>query len=185
MKMKKLLFASFLLFSSYAMKAQINQGQWLVGGNAGFDSEKQGDYKSTTVMVSPNAGYFFIDNLAGGLRVNFWTNKVKGDDESSTFFSVAPFARYYFLPAAQKVNVFADAAYGFGKGGYSDKVSLNELSFMAGPAIFLSPNTALELALYYKSRGGKYYENAAGDKVNHFGLNIGFQVHLGGGTGKK
>lgn len=184
MKMKKVLFASFLLFSSYAMKAQILQNQWLVGGNAGFDSEKQGDYKATTIFVSPNVGYFFINNLAGGLRASFWTNKVKGDDESSTFFSVAPFARYYFLPAAQKINVFADAAFGFGSGGYNDKESLNELSIMAGPAIFLSPNTALEFALYYKSRGGKYYENVAGDKENHFGLSIGFQVHLGNG-GKK
>lgn len=179
MKMKKVLFASFLLFSSYAMNAQILKNQWLIGGNAAFDYEKQGDYKATTIMVSPNAGYFFINNLAGGLRVNFWTNKVKGDDESSTFFSVAPFARYYFLPAAQKINVFADAAYGFGSGGYKDKESLNELSIMAGPAIFLSSNTALELALYYKSYGGKYYENVAGDKENHFGLSIGLQVHLG------
>jgi hypothetical protein len=182
--MKKVLFAAFLLVSSNAIFAQINQGQWLAGGTIGFNSEKQGDVKATMFNISPDAGYFFINNFAGGLRLDYTSTKVKGADDASSFFSVAPFVRYYFLPAAQKVNVFADAAYGFGKGGYDKKQSLNYYSIMAGPAVFLTPNTALELDLYYRSNGGDYFENAAGDKDNHFGFKIGFQVHLGGGAKK-
>ncbi|THU34811.1 porin family protein [Niastella caeni] len=181
--MKKVLFAAFLLVSSNAIFAQVNQGQWLAGGNAGFNSWKRGDSKSTTIFVNPNVGYFFINNLAGGLRLGLESEKVKGDEDATVQYGVAPFVRYYFLPAAQKVNVFADASYGFDKIKQGDaKASGNHFSIMAGPAVFLSPNTALEFALYYSSYGGDRYENVAGDRSNNFGLSIGFQVHLGGGA---
>ena len=182
--MKKVLFAAFLLVSSNAIFAQVNKGQFLVGGNAGFNSSKRGDEKLTSFWVSPNAGYFFIDKLAGGLRLNFTSDKAKGAEDAYTSFGIAPFVRYYFLDAAQKVNVFADASYGFDKEGGDKKESGNQYTISAGPAIFLSPNTALEFALFYNSKGGDLHENIAGDRRNTFGLNIGFQVHLGGG-GKK
>lgn len=178
--MKKVFLALGLLVSSHAMFAQINKGQWLVGGNISYDAEKQGDYKVHTFEFNPNAGYFFINNFAGGLRLGYTSEKVKGGGDAYTYFGAAPFLRYYFLPAAQKVNVFADGSYGFAKQGSSDKKSGNMYSIMAGPAVFLSPNTALEFALYYKSYGGDAFENAAGDRDNHFGVNIGFQIHLGG-----
>ncbi|WP_207510865.1 outer membrane beta-barrel protein [Longitalea luteola] len=178
--MKKVLFAAFLLVSSNAIFAQVNKGQWLAGGNISFTSSKHGDNddsKNTHFEIRPNAGYFFIDKLAGGLRLSYISDKDKGDDEATTAFTLAPFARYYFLDAAQKVNVFADASYGFGSAGAGEKESLNYWEIMAGPAVFLSPNTALELAVGYKSWGGDIYGD---DRMNQFGVNIGFQVHLGG-----
>ena len=179
--MKKVLLAAIVLMSAQAGFSQISKGQWLVGGNAGFASEKQGDDKSTTITISPNAGYFFIDHFAGGLRVNFQSTKPKGVSATS-LYSIAPFVRYYFLPTGQKVNVFADGEYGFGsyKPGGGSSASLNEFAISAGPAIFLSPNTALEFALGYSSYGGKAYGD---DRQNTFGLKIGFQVHLGTGDG--
>src|SRR5258708_35660342 len=113
--MKKAFFATILTVSVIAASAQINQGQWLVGGNVNFTSSKQGDAKLTHINFSPDAGYFFINNFAGGLRLNVSSDKPDGGD-ASTIFTVAPFVRYYFLPSAQKVNVFADAQYGFGSG---------------------------------------------------------------------
>lgn len=176
--MKKVLFSFVLLTLSFSAFTQINKGQWLVGGSAGFESTKYGDVdesKYTTFNISPNAGYFFIDNLAGGARVSFSSFKEKGEDASSSFL-FAPFARYYFLPAAQKVNIFADASYGFGsmKDGESD--GFNQFAIAAGPAVFLSPNTALEFTLQYRSAGGDAYGD---DRLNTFGVNVGFQVHLG------
>jgi hypothetical protein len=184
--MKKLLLAAFLLVSSTAIFAQLNQGQWLAGGNAGFNSYKQGDDKVFMFNVSPNIGYFFINNFAGGLRLNFLRSKQKGADDAYVSYGVAPFLRYYFLPGAEKLNVFADASYGFDQDKYgSSKESGNHYSIMAGPVLFLSPNTGLEFALYYRSSGGDLHENPAGDRANNFGLNIGFQVHLGNGGGMK
>lgn len=177
--MKKVLIAAGLLFATHVLVAQVNKGQWLVGGNVGFETQKFGDndnYKSTSFNFNPNAGYFFIDNLAGGLRLTLATDKPKGQDASSRFL-IAPFARYYFLPAAQKVNVFADASYGFGSMKDGNSESFNQFAFMAGPAVFLTPNTALEFALQYRSEGGDAY--GGDDRLNNFGVNIGFQIHLG------
>ena len=177
--MKKIFFAALMITGAHFANAQVNKGQWLAGGNIGFESAKQGEAGRTEFNFSPNAGYFFINNFAGGLRVDVTTGKVKDAEDGYSSFAVAPFLRYYFLPSAKKVNVFADAAYGFGSvkdGGES--ASMNEYAISAGPAIFLTPSAALEFSLYYKSRGGEAYE-VADKRLNRFGLNIGFQVHLG------
>jgi hypothetical protein len=184
--MKKVLMAAFLLVASNSIFAQINKGQWLVGGTAGFESSKHGDDdadKNTSIWIAPDAGYFFADKFAGGLRIGFSSNKNKAADDAMSTFSAAPFVRYYFLDAAQKVNIFADASFGFGSTGSDDKASFNEYGIMAGPAVFLTPNTALEFALYYKSAGGDAYKIGTEDeRDNRFGLSIGFQIHLGGGS---
>ena len=73
--MKKVLLAAIVLMSAQAGFSQISKGQWLVGGTAGFASEKTGDFKTTTVNISPDAGYFFVDRLAAGLRVGFTSQK--------------------------------------------------------------------------------------------------------------
>lgn len=176
--MKKVLFAAFLTVAAQGVFAQINKGQWLVGGTAGFQSHKQGETKATEFDFSPNAGYFFIDKLAGGLRVDLTSIKYKDADDASTSFLFSPFVRYYFLETAKPLNIFADASYGFGsqkEGGES--ASQNGFAISAGPALFLSPNTALEFALQYRSMGGDAYSD---DNLNSFGVKIGFQIHLGG-----
>jgi hypothetical protein len=181
--MKKVILAAFLLVCSNAIFAQINQGQWMVGGNIGFTSSKFGEDDNDKVSVfeiNPNAGYFVIDKLAAGLRLGYSSIKVKSADDAFVDWSIAPFVRYYFLDAAQRVNVFADGSYGFGKTGADDKESYNFFQIMAGPAVFLTPNTALEFTVSYKSEGGDLYPD---DRASHFGFNIGFQVHLGNGNG--
>ncbi|MGB8194127.1 MAG: outer membrane beta-barrel protein [Chitinophagaceae bacterium] len=159
--------------------AQVNQGQWLAGGNASFSSSKTGDFKSSTIHFAPDAGYFFIDNFAGGIRfdVQSTTEKIGSLDEKFSSTMIAPFLRYYFLPAGQKVNVFADASYGFGsmKGDESNSQSINGYSIMAGPAIFVSPNTAIEVTLGYNSMKREGIE----DRTNTFQFGAGFQIHLG------
>jgi hypothetical protein len=189
--MKKLLLAAFLFISTNEIFSQVNQGQWLVGGNAGFNFGKIGDNKYTTISVAPDAGYFVINQLAVGLRpeLTYSKTKIKGiggnSETSSTDFTVAPFVRYYFMPSGEKVNIFGDASYGFGssKEKGEESVSSNYYQIAAGPAIFLTPNTALELAVYYRSYGGDAFPD---DRFNNFGLNVGFQIHLGnGGGGKK
>ena|SRR5688572_30829173 len=177
--MKKVILVLSVLVTSFTSFSQINKGQWLAGGTGGFESSKSGDIegtKSTTFTFSPDAGYFFINNLAGGLRVSVSSIKDEGEDAFTTVL-FAPFARYYFLPAQQKVNIFADASYGFGSMKQGESESFNQFAFAAGPAVFLSPNTALEFTLQYRSQGGDVY--GGDDRMNSFGVNVGFQVHLG------
>jgi hypothetical protein len=178
--MKKIVLAFAFLSIGVMSYSQINKGQWLVGGSASLDFSKQGDdddSKVTSVSISPNAGYFFINNFAGGARVSFESMKYKTDEDASTSFVFAPFVRYYFLPAAQQVNVFADASFGLGSVKFGESESFNQFAIAAGPAVFLSPNTALEFTLQYRSAGGDAF--GGDDRLNNFGVNVGFQVHLG------
>ena len=177
--MKRLFIAASLILSSHFIFAQVDKGQWLVGGNASFESGKFGDLdasKYTSFTFSPNAGYFFINNLAGGLRMSLESTKFKSDENASSSFLFAPFVRYYILPSSNKVNVFGDASYGFGSMKDGDSESFNQFAIAAGPAVFLSPNTALEFTLQYASAGGDAY--GGNDRMNRFGFNVGFQVHL-------
>lgn len=179
MLMKQLLFTLLLTGTAMLASAQIRQGQFMVGGTAAFLNSQyanDGGANTTIIQLNPNAGYFFIDNLAGGVRVEFASMKTKDADAATTSFLAAPFVRYYFLPSAQKVNLFLDGSYGFGAMGSNDKQELNSYAFSAGPAIFLTRNTALEFSLLFRSEGG----NAIGpNRLNTFGLNVGFQIHLG------
>ena len=147
-----------LTWSSLDAFSQIQKGQWLLGGNAEFSFAQSRELKMSTLQFSPASGYFFINKLAGGLRVDFGSETYKWTESKYTYstISLAPFFRYYFLPAEQKVNVFADAAYGFAWSKYrsitpSDihTYSYNTVSFMAGPSIFLNQHTALEVTVGY------------------------------------
>jgi hypothetical protein len=173
--MKKILFVAFFVIVSQVTFSQISKNQWLAGGSVDFHTSKQ-DIRKTEFNFGPNAGYFFANKFAGGLRLDLNSQKVKGEDDVAVYLLFATFLRYYFLPVDNKVNILGDISYGFGSTGESDKKSLNEFSIQAGPSVFVTKNIGLEFALFYKSTGG----DALGDKrSNRFGLNVGFQVHLG------
>lgn len=183
--MKKILLATLFVTSIGTAFSQgnINKGDWMLGGNAGFTSQKQGDYKTTSFNLSPDAGYFFINNFAGGLKAVISSSKTEySSAESKTSgYEVAPFVRYYFLPASQKVNLFADASFGFGQNKYDNgltesKSNFTSLGVKAGPAIFITPATALEIALGYNSTKVKNVDN----RENQFGITFGFQIHIPG-----
>jgi hypothetical protein len=183
--MRKLIFATLFVGSVSAAFSQgnIKKSDWMLGGDAGFTSQKQGDYKTTSFNLSPDAGYFFIDNFAGGLRASVSSSKetYNSNETKSSSYELAPFVRYYFLPASQKVNLFADASFGFGQnkytsGGIDNKVNFTDLGIKAGPAIFLTPATALEIALGYNSTKVKDVD----DRTNNFGVSVGFQIHIPG-----
>lgn len=183
--MRKLILATLFVGSVSAAFSQgnIKKGDWMLGGDAGFTSQKQGDYKTTSFNLAPDAGYFFIDNFAGGLKASISSSKetYNSTDVKNSGYELAPFVRYYFLPASQKVNLFADASFGFGQnkytsGGVDTKSNFTNLGIKAGPAIFLTPATALELALGYNSTKVKDAE----DRSNQFGVSVGFQIHIPG-----
>ncbi len=127
----------------------------------------------TTIRVSPNIGYFFIDKLAGGLQLNLGYNKPNGNT-SNFGYGARPFARYYFLEPEKLINVFAEANYGFNtnksegqKSNYSTGYTIK-----AGPAIYFNSSVVLELTANYNST------HADSTNYNDFTIGIGFQIHL-------
>jgi hypothetical protein len=174
--MKKLLLTIFAITTVNAFtQAQTSKGNFLLGGNAGFSSSKQGDADaSTDITVSPNIGYFVINDLAVGGRANVSSSK-QGDDKA-TGFSFTPFVRYYFVSIGSKAKLMADASFGFGsaKFGDADAISSTNWGIAAGPALFLNDNTALEFTLSYGSQKFQDF-----DATNTFGVNVGLQIHFG------
>ena len=70
--MKKLFIVALAFCSVSLLHAQLNRGQWLVGGSAGFSTSSYDagnvSEKGTKVQLSPGVGYFVFNKLALGLR---------------------------------------------------------------------------------------------------------------------
>lgn len=73
------LFTSLSLFLIITITAnsQINKGQFLVGGSISFTATKTASapspsdyYKTTNLFITPNIGYFIVDKLAAGARLD-------------------------------------------------------------------------------------------------------------------
>lgn len=176
--MKNLLLGMLLLVSA-ALSAQTMQGQWMVGGDAGFNSTTpvhdgtSGD-ATTTISINPTLGYFVIDNLAVGLNLGFTTVTDQGSQ-----FVVGPLVRYYFVNLGESAKLFGQGRFNFVSTSpdQGDSVSGTQWGIGVGLAWFLNPHVALEGILEYSSTT----PNSDFDiKSNNIGFNIGFQIHLGG-----
>ena len=85
--MKKLFVAFLCIAVSAKLSAQINKGQWLAGGNINWTSSFNSYYNSnaTVISIMPDAGYFFIDKLAGGLNLGDYRRGGVGDVADQIF----------------------------------------------------------------------------------------------------
>lgn len=109
-------------------KAQVQKGDFLVGGNVGVtsttDKTEGTDAKETTTTfnVSPKVGYALSDKWMVGVFVgaDFGTNKDKtgATTTKTSYHVVAPgvFVRNYHMLGESKVAIFGEAnvSYGFG-----------------------------------------------------------------------
>ncbi len=182
MKTIKLFFIATILFTISA-NSQITKGNWMVGGSGNFTNYKSTFESNNTVTtqtgnaltISPNLGYFIVDNFALGTTVGFNFSNPSGANNNSHSYSISPFVRYYFRESAKIINPFLQTSYGFSKGksesGGSNKSSGYTLK--GGTAIFFNSSVALELSLNYDS--SKFNSDV---KSNNFTVGIGFQIHL-------
>ena len=194
--MKKLLVLVAITAVSTASFAQgnISRGDWMLGGDVGYESasvnsgSSSSTSKETRFNSSLNGGYFFIDKLAGGIRLHSASTKYKSQSTSKVSTTmVGPFLRYYFLPSSQKLNIFLDGAYTIGtikyvpSSGQTQKYKMNSYSFNGGAAYFINPAFAIEFTLGYQSRNDTDEDiNNYTDSEKRFGFMVGFQIHLPG-----
>lgn len=204
--MKKAIALTVLALTVFFASGQTTRNDWFVGGSFGFTSSTQketgvsGSTNSTIFALTPDAGYFFIDNLAAGINLNATsTHQSSGSSPATTITDVSagPLVRYYFGIASNvKLFVHADASWGSLKYayGYSGSPTQNSPSIpismydgKAGAAFFLNPNVALEFTAGYESlvekesSGGYTTKFTTGSIV----VGLGFQVYLGSGNAKK
>lgn len=168
---------------------QIKKGQFLLGGSIHFESTKE-QYSTipanttNNFFISPAIGYFIVDKIAGGLRLDLGFQGVKSDNHEThyTTTGISPFVRYYFLPVAKKVNVFVDVSYIHNrtKWIYSTNPAYYQkakgYSVSAGPSIFLTEQVALEFTLGYKHTRSDNFDKTKSSVINS---GIGLQIHFG------
>ncbi len=158
-------FVAFLCLSQTISAQAVNQGAWMVGGNAGFTSskEKDADESTTTIFLNPNLGYFIADDLAIGLGVGL-TSRSFGDFDE-TLFGLGPFVRFYFADA-----IFAQAGLNLGLG--DDEFT--EFQVGVGYSWFVDNSVAIEPMLFYNSHS----VDDPGVDFSTFGLSIGIQAFV-------
>jgi hypothetical protein len=184
MKKKHILILSFVLLVNL-MSAQIDKGNWMVGGS-GFIQNYKVEYTSNNttqnqsvfaLQISPNIGFFILDKFAVGGLLTFNFNNPSGSNNSSQGYGIAPFTRYYFLQTDKPINFFAQASFEYSEGRTNNTASIKNFSrgyaFKAGPAIYFNSSVALEVTLNYSSS-----KNSDNIKGTLFGAGVGLQIHL-------
>jgi outer membrane protein len=188
---------TFVIICS-ASYAQFNRGRMLVGGSLGFhgDTYKTKNNNTTTTTqknvsfsLTPQFGYFIIDNLAIGAGIDLSSTSVKYPNNNNykdvaTSFQFQPFVRYY-LP----VKVFFQGTVGVGAS--KDKVTNNNnvttvsksgissLSLGVGYAWFLNDHVAVEPFVGYLTQRTKPDGSSVKYNESDLFLKIGFQIYLG------
>lgn len=173
------------LFSVASSKAQITKGNWLVGGNGEFNTDKTKfsnvEITSTQLSLSPKIGHFIVDRFAIGLYTNYSKTATKSNNIKSSFssFGVGPFLRYYLLNSEKNayLNLIVE-----GNGAYnissnssaSGKSDFLSYSLLTGPVIFFNSSVGIEFLLGYKG----YSELKNDTRNSGFHFNIGLQVSL-------
>jgi hypothetical protein len=164
----------FLCFSGVLSAQTVGKAAWMLGGSAGFSSSKvkDADASTTFINITPNVAYFFMDDLAIGVRVNFTSTSYDGDSESN--FGFGPYARYYVTDP-----IFIQAGIDF------EDATLDLNSLFAGEGSttihaavgyswFLNNGVAIEPSLYINIYNGD--EDIQDADLTRFGLNIGVQA---------
>lgn len=187
--MKKIsILALSIVFINFKVNCQITKGNWMIGGNATFASNNVQALgttnKYTEIQLLPNAGYFFADKLAAGLKsdIGFYIDRnstLSGSTGRASHYLFGPFARYYFLEQSNRINLFAEANYEYGiyRAGNSVSHSTTNFynyTFLAGPVLYFNQSVGIEFTL-------GYYHNKAiniDNSKNSFQMGLGLQVHL-------
>jgi hypothetical protein len=201
--MKKTIFLLVLILAvikSHEAEAQIEKGNWMLGGSISFNrsasdytsSFGSGTWKSYTFDFAPDIRYFVVDRLAVGLRIPFSYTSTIDDEPSSkyTSYAIGPTLRYYF-PVNKKWAIFTDVTYSFGSqvskvpvydGSWVTQKATNNYSLFSaglGTTYFLTPSVGIEGTFSYNAAQTNYdneYDNESSSGTLSF--DIGLQVYF-------
>ncbi|MDX1685636.1 MAG: outer membrane beta-barrel protein [Saprospiraceae bacterium] len=176
MKLKQYFLASILLLAINTLNAQTEQGVKMVGGMLDLDLAFDDDDDAFVFALTPQLGIFVVDRIAlgGDLGIEYFK---RGDDNSTTSFSLGPFARLYVLGGGD-LQMFIDArmSYLLNRSKVVDVSDTQHgFQFLGGPGLsyFLADNLALDFTLAYNYR-------TFGEDANSSNLKLlaGFQIFL-------
>lgn len=181
--MQKTILFLFSFIVLINVKAQITKGNWMIGGSASFltnksiarNSNSASGFTQSSLNINPGVGYFFLDKFAGGIGVliNRDNIGVGSTINSSTYYSIGPFVRYYFLPKEKQVNIFSEVAYSYStQAPHVQNQNSNSYSIKVGSVAYFNSSVGLEFSLGYTN--SKSYSSIS----KTFQIGLGFQIHL-------
>jgi len=174
-----------LLIPGTKAEAQLQQGNFLIGGdiaNFRLGLNKGGLFN---INLSPKLAFFVQNNFALGAYVNFGliTAKEAGTDID---YGVGALARYYISDANINVlgrsRLFFEGTVGINGTNPANGESTNGLGISIGPGLahFITSNVAIEGLVKYSGIVGFGSRTTSSDIL----LGVGLQVYLASGLGK-
>ena len=165
--MKKIVLVFIVAFIAISANAQV-----YVGGTLGFSSvkteTKSTDVKTTTFKILPEIGYELSEDWSIGTVIGYEYSKT--EDLKINTFTVAPYARYFFLDS-NLVRLFADGGFGFSTSKVKGEDALNSWSIGIKPGIAIKLSDNFSLVAKYGFFGYSNDETYNG-KVKRFGLDL-------------
>lgn len=148
------------------------------------------DHTSVTFNILPKAGYFFMDNLAGGIAVVLTGSMEKdlddGDKYRESLIAAGPFVRYYY--PLDKFYPFAEAEMMLGSwaegepGDMHHKEKMFMFGIYVGAALPLGEKVTLDGMMGYSRTAWAWdaYEGEGTDKQisGGLGIRVGFTIYL-------
>lgn len=180
--MKHIILITLSLITFNTTKAQLEKGNWMLGGNISFNSIRYNSanytpptYRIIEIDINPSFAYFFSNNFNTGLKFSF--NKlIRGSNQLSyTSFRLGPFCRYYFLDNEKAINFLAELVYRVGlEKGTTGQSSTNTYAGGLGCVAFFNSSVGIEFMVNYTSE--KFIDYSG--RNNSIQLSLGLQVHL-------
>ncbi len=132
MKKSQLILTCLLLMISQLGIAQLEKGNLIIGGTAGFNIDiVEDDDNLFTLMLNPTIATFIDDNIAVGGNLAFTYQK--NGDASASVLGLLPLVRYYFPGTSESSAFFIEAKAGLARVGFkSDNFDDSETAFQFG-----------------------------------------------------
>lgn len=143
--------------------ANINTGNWNVGGSASFAKNSGKSSDSTEFSLGLDARYFLIDRFALGLGLGFDT-----ETGQSTLATLGPSGTYFFWSDG-KLASFAAVGFRF---GLTDATIRSIMRGNLGLEYFIVPSVAFGPTLFFNHYNSKYKD------YQRYGLALGLNIYL-------
>lgn len=157
-------------------KAQIQQGNALVGADIADLSLGLNEGSAFSFSINPKVGFFVRSGLALGLYLNF---SLINEEGTSVDYGIGALGRYYFHPtrAMERNNgFFAEGTVGIEGTNPASGENTNGLGLTIGPGwtYFLTSTVGVEALVKYRGIIG-FGQRPTSSALN---LEIGFQIYL-------
>lgn len=149
-----------------------------IGGSASYTSYKESsddDDATNTLIIAPQIGYFFIDNLAADLL--FAVVSQSEGDNSQTTFDIGLGGRYFYKNFYGGLGLMHESiSWDYGN-GFDGSGSGNYLGLKGGYLFPIARSVFVDFGIHYNMGLGDFGGDWDGkNEESEFGLNVGFQI---------